>query len=102
MFGCQNTNVVYVIRCKRCGILYIGETGKSFSHRLSQHLADIRLKRENRQVANHFNKNGHSVNDLRAQIIWGVRGDLVDRRNLETWLIDFLGTIAPLGLNQKM
>ena len=46
MFGCQTTNVVYAIRCKRCGILYIGETGKSFSHRLSQHLADIRLKRE--------------------------------------------------------
>ena len=101
-FGCHTSNVVYAIRCIRCGMLYIGETGKAFSIRLTQHLADVRLKRDNRQVAVHFNNNGHSMNDLRAQIIWGVRGDLVDRRNLETWLIDYLGTITPLGLNKKM
>ena len=41
------------------------------------------------------------MNDFRAQIIWDVR-DIVNRHNLEIWLIDYLGIITLLGLNQKM
>lgn len=100
-FTCTSTNLVYVIRCARCNILYVGETGRAFSVRIKEHLADIRHERESRQVASHFLSEHHSMTDFRTQVLWGVHGDLLDRRNLESWLIDHLGTMDPHGLNRK-
>ena len=67
------TNVIYVIRCQKCTaqkILYVGEPGRSFETRVKEHIADVRLQRDT-PVARHFDSdNGHSIQDLRAQIIW--------------------------------
>ena len=100
-FTCSSPNVVYAVRCTRCGILYVGETGRLFSDRITEHLADIRHSRLSRQVAAHFLADQHSLLDFRAQVLWGVRGDLTDRRHLESWLISHLGTMTPKGLNRK-
>ena len=100
-FNCQLCNVVYVIRCHKCGMLYIGETERSFETRLKEHLAGIRLGHTHLPVARHFSSPDHSLQDLRAQILWRVKGDIVDRRHLEAWLISKLSTVSPLGLNIK-
>ena len=44
---------------------------------------------------------GHSMQDLKAQILWRVKGDIVDRKHLEAWLISRLNTVTPFGLNIK-
>ena len=100
-FHCQMCNVVYVISCRVCGKLYIGETERSFETRLKEHLSGVRLGNSNYPVARHFQTAGHSVQDLRAQILWLVKGDVVDRKHLEAWLISKLNTTSPFGLNLK-
>ena len=100
-FHCQLCNVVYVVTCYKCGLLYIGETERSFETRLKEHLAGIRLGHTNLPVARHFCSPGHSMQDLKAQILWRVKGDIVDRKHLEAWLISRLNTVTPFGLNIK-
>ena len=41
-FTCQSENVVYSIICRRCGCLYIGETGRRLRERFGEHLRSIR------------------------------------------------------------
>ena len=38
------SNVVYGIHCIRCGLMYVGETGRSLWSRINGHLAGIKLK----------------------------------------------------------
>ena len=102
MFSCQMTNLVYVLRCQRCNVLYIGETGRTLETRFSEHLADLRHGRQNSPVTKHFSLPGHTQEDLRVQILWLVTGDIVDRKHMESWFISKLGTKAPDGLNQKI
>ena len=100
-FHCQMSNVIYVISCGCCGKLYIGETERSFETRLKDHLSGIRHGNTTLPVARHFQSAGHSVQDLRAQILWRVRGDVIDRKHMEAWLISRLNTVSPSGLNLK-
>ena len=103
-FSCDQTNVVYVIRCQKCTtqkILYVGETGRSFETRVKEHIADVRLQRDS-PVARHFDSvNDHSLQDLRAQIIWQAPAHPIDRRLTESRFIKLLGTLQPRGLNLK-
>ena len=41
------------------------------------------------------------MQDLEAQILWRVKGDIDDRKHLEAWLISRLNTVTPFGLNIK-
>ena len=54
-FTCQSENVVYCIVCRRCSILYIGETGRRLQERFSEHLRSIRNHSPGFPVAEHFN-----------------------------------------------
>ena len=93
-----------MIRCQKCTaqkILYVGETGRSFETRVKEHIADVRLQRDT-PVARHFDSdNGHSIQDLRAQIIWQAPAIAIDRRLTESRFIKHLGTLQPSGLNLK-
>ena len=62
--------MLYAIQCKRCNILYIGETGRSLSERFREHLRDT--KNEDRlPVPLHFNSPDHrGVEDIS---IFGLR-----------------------------
>ena len=66
--NCQTKNIIYIIICLRCHIFYIGETEKSLSFRMSQHINHINKfkcfkKYHNKEVANHFNLKGHKITD---------------------------------------
>ena len=41
-FNCTTSNVIYCIKCSRCNLLYIGETGRRFGDRIRDHLYDVR------------------------------------------------------------
>ena len=97
-FTCNTVNVVYAIVCQACRKIYIGETGRALSVRLAEHLADIR-KDEHKPVAEHFNSNGHSIQDVRALGLWQVKGSAFERKHKEAYLIKHLGTVQPHGMN---
>ena len=100
-FHCQMTNLVYIITCHECGLLYIGETGRTLETRFSEHLAGVRLSRDHRPVFKHFLQRGHTSRSMKVQVLWSVRGDILDRKHLESWLISKLKTRSPFGLNLK-
>ena len=99
-FTCSSTNIVYVIRCCRCGMLYVGETKRTLQERVREHL-DYISKHRDQPTGLHFNLPQHSLADFRVQVLWSVRGDTVDRKHWEALWIDRLGSKTPLGINRK-
>lgn len=54
-------NVVYIIPCS-CGNIYIGETGRPFRVRVKEHMANVRLQRQQSKIYLHLEKNtGHDI-----------------------------------------
>eukprot|EP00061_Rhincodon_typus_P005798 g25750.t1 len=64
MFTCTSANVVYCIRCSRCGLLYIGETKRRLGDRFVERLRSVHDERQHFPVANHFNSPSHSLEGM--------------------------------------
>lgn len=102
---CQTTNVIYCITCSGCNKQYIGETKRTFKIRISEHLADIRLKRD-KPVANHFNRPEHNMTLVNYQVVEVINRDpsldttTVFRRQRESFWIAQLRTLQPQGINE--
>ena len=61
---CSSTGCVYKILCGKCpGFVYYGETGRELRTRFGEHKNDI-LKSRRKPVSEHFNKPGHSLEDV--------------------------------------
>eukprot|EP00061_Rhincodon_typus_P005179 g24391.t1 len=98
MFTCTSVNVVYCIRCSRCGLLDIGETKQRLRDHFLQHLRSVRNKRQHLPVANYFNSPFHCLDDM------SILGFLQCHKNTtqileEQHLIFHLGILQPNGLN---
>ena len=100
-FTCQSENVVYFIIFRRCGCLYIGETGRRLRERSSEHLRSVRNNSPGFPVAEHFNSASHSLNDIMIGGLKRCSGDNTRRKNQEIRLIFELGTRKPNGPNIK-
>ena len=64
---CISENVIYRITCKKpqCkGFVYIGQTKRRFCDRIAEHRGYISQKKLEQVCGNHFNKNGHSQDDM--------------------------------------
>ena len=116
--SCNSTNCIYIIKCVKCNLLYIGQTSRTISIRLKEHLAKIKYAQnlnsnnhnqifQNFLVKNqdcynfykHFSLN-HNINkDLNFQIF--VSNCNFYRLRLETDLIILFNTIFPGGLNSN-
>ena len=66
--NCSTKNIIYLITCKKCGIQYVGETSQALRSRFNNHrnrlkqLCDLHLY-------NHFNSDGHSLDDIQIMPI---------------------------------
>ena len=98
-FTCQTESVVYSIICRRCGCLYIGETGRRLRERFSEHLRSVRNNSPGFPVAEHFNSAPHSLDDIMVCGLKRCSGDNIRRKQHEMRLIFELGTLKPNGLN---
>ena len=65
---CVPSNVVYAIHCIRCGLMYVGETGRSLRSRINGHRAGI-IEDGQSLLYKHFRLSGHSVADMKVQIL---------------------------------
>ena len=64
--GCKSRNVVYGIFCEVCEcVVYVGETGGTLYQRVQNHLSTIRCKRNEMEVAAHFNGEGHQLSNAK-------------------------------------
>ena len=62
--NCKTSNVVYVIECNCCRKQYMGETENALHVQMNGHQSDINHRSLEKPVAQHFNSNGHSLEDL--------------------------------------
>ncbi|XP_077974125.1 uncharacterized protein LOC144429790 [Styela clava] len=98
---CNTENVVYLISCKKCGMQYIGETGRHLKYRISEHIRSIKSKNRDLVVGAHFNQPGHSLKDFNVIGIEKLFQDHIYRKTKESYFIHLLGTHEPLGMNIK-
>ena len=81
-FTCTSSHLIYCISCSRCGMLYIGETGRCLRTRFGEHRRSVTSNDANQPVARHFNNGSHCVSDMMR-------------------LISKLGTVHPRGINER-
>ncbi len=97
-FNCKSAGVVYCIVCNRCGDLYVGETGRMLSERFREHRQDVIQDREGKEIASHFNRNGHCLEDMKVLCLT-FESNLVLRKLTEQKIIAKLGCYLGGGLN---
>eukprot|EP00061_Rhincodon_typus_P001925 g16143.t1 len=94
MFTCTSVNVVYCIRCSRCGLLYIRETKRRIGDRFVEHLRSVCDKQQHLPVVNHFNSPSYSLDDRSILGLVQCHSDAT-RKLEEQHLIFRLGSLQP-------
>ena len=64
--SCGSSNIIYGIHCIHCGLVYVGETGRSLRSRRNGHRSAIR-KGGQSLLHRHFHEPNHSVDDMRMK-----------------------------------
>ena len=93
-------NCIYVIKCTKCGKIYVGETANAMSHRRTTHIYNIRGGVVNSLLTLHFRRHG-----LRSFVMYPLehRAFWTDaqRKGRERFWMGRLNTWHPHGLNTK-
>ena len=100
--------VDYGIHCVHCGLVYVGETGRSLRSRMNGHRSAFK-KGGQSLLHRHFRQPNHSVDDMRVQILEKVYHSSENptlltslRRTRELFWIKELGTAKPYGCNDQI
>jgi len=97
-FTCTTSDLIYVLSCRKCSKLYIGETGRRLGDRFREHIRSVGANTD-LPVGKHFSSPGHSVGDMLVSVICaGFRTTMV-RRSMEARLIFRHKTLQPNGMN---
>ena len=82
-------------------MLYIGETGRTLRTRFGEHRRDVQANDVHQPVARHFNAGNHCISDMKIRALYPVSGSNDCRKKQEMSLISKLGTLQPLGINER-
>ena len=98
---CETSNVLYRIRCKKCNMEYVGETGRSVRDRISEHLGYIRNNKDH-PTGIHFNSRGHEL----KHFSWTAFEKFSNpnpyyRKAMERFRINQFNVIQPHGMNKE-
>ena len=97
----KTNNIVYLIKCKRCGLQPVGESRQPLHKGMNSHRYDVTHGRiDGSPVATHFRSDRHCESDLSVCVInrmWTE--DTIRRKNWESRWIRTLGTLSPRGMN---
>ena len=100
-FTCTSTNLIYCTSCSRCGMLYIEETGRLLRTRFGEHRRAVAANDANQPVARHFKFGSHCISDIKIRALCPISGSNDSRKRQEMRLISKLGTVHPLGVNER-
>ena len=100
--NCQSRNVIYGIICTRCKTTeYVGETERQLRERMTEHLRDVRLRRD-KPINVHFNQGEHSQLDMGFVVLEKLyNAERTERQLREGLWIKELPTVRPDGCNVK-
>jgi len=112
--NCQSSGVIYIITCLKCKVFYIGESERSASDRLNEHIKSIYNFNFNipfsignlenmTEVAIHFNRKHHILNKhFKFYIFQKDLNDKRKRKSVETDLIHYCKALKIKILNKKI
>ena len=66
---CNASNLIYVITCNTCKKQYTGQTSNKLRRRINNHKSAIRRPDTEESVGAHFQEPGHTINDLKVQVV---------------------------------
>ena len=100
--NCNSEYVIYILLCVKCNVYYIGQTGRKFITRFTEHLRNIKnfkaFIKINSEIATHFNIKGHNFTSDLKFCIFKTNVYLVnDRLSIEADLINIF-----ISLNLKI
>ena len=106
--SCGSTNIIDGIHCVHRGLVYVGETGRSLRSRMNGHRSAIE-KGGQTLPHRHFHQPGHSVDDMRVQILEKVCNSSENptlltlfRTARELFWIKELDPAKPYGFNDQI
>lgn len=105
--SCDSKNVIYLASCKKCRLQYVGSTTTDFKVRFRNHKSTMLTNKTTCEVAIHFNKTPHTLDDFSFQCIDQVQApsgsEEIDRLLItkEAYWSAQLFSLAPHGLNKR-
>ena len=96
--NCNTTNVIYLITCLKCGLQYVGQSGRKLKDRLNNHRSDVHNKKLT-AISIHFRSALHNINHLKIIPIEESSHNSEYRISREKYWIKTLQTFYPHGLN---
>ena len=82
-------------------MLYIGETGRQLRTRFGEHRRAVSANDANQSVARYFNSGRYGISDMKIRARCPISGGNDSRKRQEMRLISKLGTVHPLGINER-
>ena len=82
-------------------MLYIGETGRCLRTRFGEHRRAVTSNDANQPVARHFNNGSYCASDMKIRALCPISGSNDNRKRHEMRFISTLGTVHPLGINER-
>ncbi len=79
----------------------IGETGRQLRTRFGEHRRAVSANDANQPVARQFNPGSHCISDMKIRALCPISGSNDSRKRQEMRLISKLGTVHPLGINER-
>ncbi len=98
---CSTTGLVYLIKCKKCQMQYVGQTNRALRERCGQHRRSVEANSLSTLLVKHFNSDGHSINDMTIQVLQIV-SDKKERLEAEDRWMRILNSVYPFGLNSMV
>ena len=104
--SCRCTNIIYAIKCLRCGKIYVGQTKRRLMDRLMEHFRNIRQQCRTHIVGRHYTSNTHEgVDDVEVFVLEFISAHPDSakathlRDTMERKWIFRLRSLVPTGLN---
>ena len=105
-FDCNSKGVIYMIKCKKCGKVYIGSTTTTFRKRFNNHKSSLRrygmgqCNIPGAHLYAHFFEGGHNgLDDVSVKII--DKCNMNEPTEREGFWVYKLESFMPQGLNSR-
>jgi peptide-methionine (R)-S-oxide reductase len=99
-FNCKARKAIYIIRCTKCQINYVGMTTQMVKQRISNHVSNIKNHKET-SIAEHFNDSSHIMKEhFKIGILDCNINDINSLRVREGFWIYELQTVSR-GINRR-
>ena len=98
-FDCKTSNIVYIVRCKKCKDQYIGQTQFTLEKRFKEHLGYV--ANNTQATGTHFNLPGHNSSHMTISVLEKVHQKTkLHREQREShWIAEF--NLKYKGMNKK-